>query len=183
VDAVKWPKNQMFTEYVQSECLRQISAMDMIASSLSTKTSLYMVFAAFTFGVELQLAHNAECTASGLISGAAMIFCLIAVVCLLGSSSLREFGMPPRATAFQQESILRFAQLVKNGKSEEDALLVLQEKYINSVARSVEKNHAANMKTVNMLGWASGFLLASIICLFFSAVLVFAPYAWKAVRP
>jgi hypothetical protein len=182
MDESKWPINQQLTEYVRGECLRQLSMMDLTASSLSTKASLYMVFAAFTFGVELQLAHNAEWAVSSSLSGVAMIFCLVAVLCLLRSSSLREWGMPPRAAAFQQESAFRFTQLLNSGKSEEDALLVLQEKYINSLTRSVEKNHDANMKTVKMLGWASTLLLLSVICLLSSAVLAFAPSVWRAVH-
>lgn len=175
-------RNHMFTGYVLAECLRQVSMLEATASALGTKASLYMVFAAFVFTGEVQLAHNSALAVNRVLSGVAMICCLISVLCLLRSSSLREWGMPPRAATFRDESAAHFARLLASGKSDEEALLVLQEKYINSLARSIEKNHDANTKTVRMLSYASGLLLLSVSCLLFSAVLALSPAVWEAVR-
>lgn len=182
MDGHKWPKNQQFTDYVRGECLRQISTMDATASSLSTKASLYMVFAAFVFGVEVQFAHSANWRPSSSLCGVAMVLCLLSVLFLLRSASLREWRMPPRASAFSEQSADRFSEMVGHGKSEEDAMLVLQQKYVNSLSRSVDNNHEANMNTVKMMGRASKLLFASIILLLASAVLAFAPAFWRAVH-
>jgi hypothetical protein len=176
--------NESFTDYILDESLRQLSTMDSVASTLTTKSSLYMVFAAFIFTAEIGLVTGKPQIFSGVnypLSFVAIVFSLVSILFLLSSASLREWGMPPRAEKFRDESEKHFAHLVSKGDTEQGALLKLKTKYINSLARSVEKNHAANAKTAAMLVYASRSLLLSIVLLLSSMVFPLVPVAWKAV--
>jgi hypothetical protein len=162
---------KLLGKFLLQEGLRQDSLVHNTSSQLSTKSGLFMVFAAFIFTAESTLAGFGSTLGLHLPYWPlviALILALAGIGILLWSARLQNFRMPPVLSTLRFES-QRFIQLpdIKD-LPEEEQMARLDEKFVNSLARSIAENFEANRRIAGSLAYASALIAISLSCLLLS---------------
>jgi hypothetical protein len=175
--------SKLFGKFLLQEGLRQDALVHSTSSQLGTKSGLFMVFAAFIFTAESTFASLG--TTLGLHIPhwplvVSLILALVGIVVLLWSARLLSYRMPPILPTLrtQSESFLNLPDI--KGLPEDEQMYKLEEKFVNSLTRSIKENFDANRRISNNLALASGFVGASLSCLFLSLLWTAGSYLLRA---
>jgi hypothetical protein len=168
-----------FDSFMLQEGLRQDALIHNTASQLNTKSGLFMVFAAFVFTAESTLATVG--TTFGLHLppwplAVALILALTGIGILLWSARLQSYRMPPILPILRIESESFFNLPDIRSLSEEEQMQRFGQKFVNSLMRSIKENFEANRRISRSLVVASGFVGASLSCLFLSLLWILGSY-------
>jgi hypothetical protein len=160
--------SKAFRDFLLQEGLRQDALVHSTASQLGTKVGLFMVFAAFIFTAESTLAGlgtNAGLHIPSWSLDVSLVLALSGIGVLLWSARLKNYRMPPVLSVLRNESE-RFFQLVDiKGLPEVEQMERFNEKFINSLTRSIDENFSANRRIAHALEIAVILIGLSLACL------------------
>jgi hypothetical protein len=168
-------KSAALTELILDESKRQDGLMHEWSSSLGTKTALYMVFVAFIFSAETAFLQLAKGPIAAAALSLAMFFSLLAVIPLLFASFLYRYRKPPRPERFRQQCIEYYDSLTR--LTEDERVLRIKGKLINSFSRCVDENYGLNERIANNLRLSSVLICVAVILLLILAIAIFVPRA------
>jgi len=159
---------KFYDNFMLQEGLRQDAAINATAAQLASKNGLFMVFAAFVFTAEATLASVGSRFGLELPRwgwGVSLMLSLVGIIVLLYSAKLEKYRLPPilpllREQAEQFFSLPDIKQLPDGVKMEK-----FQEKFLNSISRSVRDNFDVNTRIARNLEYASYLIGASVLCL------------------
>ncbi len=173
-------EHKPFNKFLLQEGLRQDSLVHSTASQLGTKSGLFMVFAAFIFTAESSFAGLGTAVGFNLPRWpllVALILALLAIGVLLWSSRLLSYRMPPILPELRQQSERFFNLSDIKRLPENEQMDRLEEKFVNSLTRSVTENFRANSRISKSLLAASVLISLSLSCLFLSLIWAVAQHA------
>ena len=151
------------------EGLRQDALLHAIAGQLSTKTGLFMVFAAFVFTAESSIASvgsvfGVRLTRVGWVG--ALLLSLCSILALLRCAFLEKYSTPPILSRLREQTD-KFLELSDIKRLPEDQQLErFKEKFLNSLERSIVDNFESNARISRNLDFASWFVFFSVMWLF-----------------
>jgi hypothetical protein len=157
--------NAKLNDFFLGEGIRQDALIHDLASQLGTKTGLYMVFAGFVFTAETALLKELDplgLHASKVLLISAIVLSLIAIVILLSAAFVQDYKTPPILAQLREQSELYLNSL--GAISHDEQLNSIKEKFINSLARSIDHNYGMNQTIAQFLEKASLFIGLSIFC-------------------
>jgi hypothetical protein len=163
--------NAKLNEFFLSEGVRQDALIHNLASQLGTKTGLYMVFAGFVFTAEASLLKELESLvhASKVLLISAIVLSLIAIVILLSAAFIQDYKTPPILGQLREQSESYLRSLGE--MSDDDQVDKIKEKFINSLARSIDHNYGMNQTIAQYLEKASLFIGLSILCVLIAVLI------------
>ncbi len=161
----------LFSRFLMQEGIRQDRLIHDTSSYLGTKNGLFMVFTAFMFTAESALVNSGG--ALGLYLPRwplviSLIFSLAGIAVLLWSARLVSYRMPPILPALRTQSEKFFDLPAIKHLPEEEQMWRLEDKFVNSLTRSIEENFEANKKISQGLTIASWMVGVSLSCLVLS---------------
>jgi hypothetical protein len=163
--------SNLFGKFLLEEGLRQDALILNTSSQLGTKSGLFMVFAAFIFTAESTFATLGNTLGLSLPHWpllVSLILALAGIAVLLWSARLLDYRMPPILSNLRTQSEEFFALPDIKDLSEPEKMQRLEDKFVNSLARSIEENFEANKKISRNLTVASNLVGASLSCLVLS---------------
>ena len=175
--------SKAFDLFMLQEGLRQDALIHNTASQLSTKSGLFMIFAAFVFTAESTLATVGTTFGIHLPHwplAVALILALAGIGVLLWSARLQSYRMPPILPVLRIESESFFNLSDIRNLPEEEQMQRFGQKFVNSLTRSIKENFEANRRISGSLVIASGFVGASLSCLLLSLLWTVGSYLLPA---
>jgi len=171
--------NKLFGKFMLQEGIRQDALVNSTSSQLGTKSGLFMVFAAFIFTAESTFAGLG--TTLGLMLPrwplvVSLVLAMAGIGVLLWSARLQSYRMPPILPALREQSEKFFGLPDIKGLPEEEQMRKLEEKFVNSLTRSINENFEANRRVSASLVAASACVGASLSCLFLSLLWIVGRY-------
>jgi uncharacterized membrane protein YbhN (UPF0104 family) len=163
--------SNLFGKFLLEEGLRQDALILNTSSQLGTKSGLFMVFAAFIFTAEstfVSLGNTLGLSLPHWPLFVSLILAMAGIAVLLWSARLLNYRMPPILSNLRAQAEEFFALPDIKNLPEAEKMQRLEDKFVNSLARSIEENFEANKKISRNLSVASGLVGASLSCLVLS---------------
>ena len=159
---------KFYDSFMLQEGLRQDAAINGAVSQLASKNGLFTVFAAFVFMAEATLASVGSRFGLELPRwgwGGSLVLSLIGILVLLYSAKLEKYRLPPILPLLREQAEQFFSLPDIKQLSDEVKMEKFQEKFLNSLSRSIRDNFEVNARVARNLEYASYLIGASVLCL------------------